>query len=185
MSSDWHVRNNSDPKTLPTHAPLAFCRAGGYQHQVDDVQAVIEWLRVEHGLRVVALIGHSMGGNVVLLHAAQHHVVPLVVNLSGRHHLERGIIQPSKAADVTEFDGPDGAFTLRRKGKAFRITKVSIAERLRTSMRVCVDIAASTRVLTVHGDADEVCTSTLHAETCSHPLLVHVICSLFFWGCFD
>ena len=132
-------------------------RTGGYQHQVDDVQAAIEWLRVEHGMRVVALIGHSMGGNVVLLHAAQHHVVPLIVNLSGRHHLERGIIQPSKAADVAEFDGPDGAFTLRRKGKAFRITKASIAERLRTSMRVCVDIAASTRVLTVHGDADEVC----------------------------
>lgn len=47
-----------------------------------------------YALHVAASIGHSMGGNVVLLHAARFDSVPLVVNLSGRFHLQHGIVKP-------------------------------------------------------------------------------------------
>ena len=164
---------------------------GGYQRQVDEVQHVIQWLLTEHNRKTNAIIGHSMGGNVVLLHAALFGTVPLVVNLSARYFLDKGILAPSKATDVTEYEA-SGEFTLRRKGKTFVIRKEvrarerglafecadqiceslishvfsaraclphvlqSIAERLRTSMGVCANIAPHIRLLTLHGDADEV-----------------------------
>jgi alpha-beta hydrolase superfamily lysophospholipase len=73
-------------------------------------------------LQVVCLIGHSMGGNIVLLHSAQHSTIPLVINLSARFDLERGTLQPTKPADKISFE-QNGEFEIKRKGKSFVIRK--------------------------------------------------------------
>ncbi len=39
----------------------------------------------------VCYTGHSKGGNVVLLYAAQYDDVPLVVNIAGRYHMQQGV----------------------------------------------------------------------------------------------
>ena len=38
-------------------------------------------------------VGHSKGGNVVVLYAAEYDDVPCVVNLAGRFDMKRGVVE--------------------------------------------------------------------------------------------
>lgn len=84
----------------------------------------------------------------------QFDTIPIVVNLSGRFHLERGILAPRKAAEKDDL-AQNGGWTISRQGKNFRVTQQSIDERLRTSMQIMRQVRRA-KILTLHGDADEV-----------------------------
>ena len=107
--------NNADSSTVCSmagavlHAGIACCRFdstttstgksenarftyGGYNEDVEDLQTVVQALNAGvDGLprmRVVCLVGHSKGGNNVILHAARYQeAVPVYISVSGRFHM--------------------------------------------------------------------------------------------------
>ncbi len=62
---------------------------GNYWREVEDLRAVIEYWKTQ-GRRVETIIGHSKGGNCVVLYASKYHDVPNIVNISGRFSLDAG-----------------------------------------------------------------------------------------------
>lgn len=58
-----------------------------YSQQVEELRAVAEHLK-GRGMRVTGVVGHSMGGNIVLLYAAKYQDVSKVVNIAGRFHMK-------------------------------------------------------------------------------------------------
>ncbi|RZC52960.1 hypothetical protein C5167_021388 [Papaver somniferum] len=65
---------------------------GNYIKEADDLHSVV--MHFVGLKRVVgAIVGHSKGGDVVLVYASKYHDVPIVVNLSGRYNMERGIAE--------------------------------------------------------------------------------------------
>ncbi|RID58481.1 hypothetical protein BRARA_F01781, partial [Brassica rapa] len=91
-------------------------------------------------------IGHSRGGNVVLLYASKYcndGNVRNVVNISGRYDLKKGIRL--------------GDGYLERIKEQVLVTEESLMERLETDMHeACLKIDKQVRVLTVHGSGDKV-----------------------------
>ncbi|KAJ0488013.1 putative serine aminopeptidase, S33, alpha/Beta hydrolase [Helianthus annuus] len=63
---------------------------GNYSKEVDDLHAVTRHFTAENRV-VSAIIGHSKGGNVVVLYASLHHDVHTVIYVSGRYKMDRGI----------------------------------------------------------------------------------------------
>lgn len=129
---------------------------GNYWKEADDLRSVVlYWL--SQGRRVKALVGHSKGGNAVLLYASKYKDVEVIVNISGRFNLERGMkerlgknfrqkIEEQGYVDVTDTYG----------NIEYRVTKESVKERLNTDMKLAVSsIPGDCQVLTVHGSADE------------------------------
>ncbi|KAK9059601.1 hypothetical protein SSX86_020305 [Deinandra increscens subsp. villosa] len=130
---------------------------GNYRKEVDDLHAVVQHFAATNR-DVSAIIGHSKGGNVVVLYASLHHDVPTVVNLSGRYKMDRGI-EERLGKDYLERAKKDGFIDIKSPtGEvAFRVTEESLMERLNTNMREAgLKIDPDCRVLTVHGSADEV-----------------------------
>lgn len=62
---------------------------GNYWQEVEDLRAAVEFL-TSRGSRVVCVVGHSKGGNCVVLYASKYYDVPCVINVSGRFALEKG-----------------------------------------------------------------------------------------------
>lgn len=130
---------------------------GNYRAEAEDLRAVIQ--HFSGTSRVTsAIIGHSKGGNVVLLYASKYHDISTVVNVSGRYNLERGI-EDRLGKDAFEQIRKDGYLDVKNeKGEVyFRVTEESLMDRLNTNMHeACLQIDKNCRVLTVHGSADEV-----------------------------
>lgn len=63
---------------------------GSYRKEAADLRSVVLHFS-EQKYDIIALIGHSKGGNAVLLYASKYHDVPAIVNISGRFALERGM----------------------------------------------------------------------------------------------
>ncbi|PNT72252.1 hypothetical protein BRADI_2g41807v3 [Brachypodium distachyon] len=63
---------------------------GNYRKEADDLHSVVSYLH-QKKYDVKAIVGHSKGGDVVVLYASMYHDVNMVVNLSGRFYLEKGI----------------------------------------------------------------------------------------------
>lgn len=66
---------------------------GGYNEDVEDLQTVVEALHDGVDglppLKVACLLGHSKGGNNIILHAARYHAeVPIYISVSGRFHMD-------------------------------------------------------------------------------------------------
>ncbi|XP_051136869.1 uncharacterized protein LOC127255400 isoform X2 [Andrographis paniculata] len=130
---------------------------GNYCREVEDLRSVIEHFRREERL-IAAIIGHSKGGNVVLLYASRYGDVQTVVNMSGRFDLRRGIAG-RLGKDFQERIEQRGYIDVKnRKGKTeYRVTKESLTDRLATdTLAACRTIPRSCRVLTVHGTQDEI-----------------------------
>ena len=133
---------------------------GGYARQVGDIGAAVQAMRAR-GYQVWALVGHSMGGNAVLLYASEHPGdIPQVVNISARYHMTRGL---PFGADQLQALQALGYFMWRPKGVGVgvggleglgevRVTQQTMNERLTLDMDCVRRITA--RVLTVHGTAD-------------------------------
>ncbi|EFH53826.1 predicted protein [Arabidopsis lyrata subsp. lyrata] len=159
----------------------SFCY-GNYNYEADDLHSVIQYFSNLN--RVVTIIlGHSKGGDVVLLYASKYHDIPNVINLSGRYDLKKGIgerlgenfverIKKQGYIDVKDgivialwFSCTVSIRTLMclsmycwfvTGDSGYRVTEESLMDRLNTDMHeACLKIDKECRVLTVHGSADE------------------------------
>ncbi|XP_015083356.1 uncharacterized protein LOC107026786 isoform X2 [Solanum pennellii] len=129
---------------------------GNYRREADDLHAIVEHFHKEERF-IAAIVGHSKGGNVVLLYASNYKDVQTVINISGRFNLERGI-EHRLGRDFKEKIKHNGFIDVRnRKGRfKYRVTEESLMDRLTTDTRgSCQSITNNCRVLTVHGSMDE------------------------------
>ncbi|CAN4128388.1 unnamed protein product [Withania somnifera] len=129
---------------------------GNYRREADDLRAIVEHFHEEKRF-IAAIVGHSKGGNVVLLYASSYKDVEIVINISGRFNLQRGI-EGRLGRDFKEKIKQDGFIDVRnRKGRLeYRVTEESLLDRLTTNTcGACQSIPHKCRVLTVHGSKDE------------------------------
>ncbi|MBA0777547.1 hypothetical protein Gotri_005557 [Gossypium trilobum] len=144
---------------------------GNYYREADDLHAVIQHFSGESRV-VSAILGHSKGGNVVLLYASKYQDIRIVVNVSGRYDLKRGIAE-RLGEEFMEIIKKDGHIDVKNKtggylfsfldvydflrGVEYRVTEEALMDSLRTDMHeACLKIDKECRVLTVHGSADEI-----------------------------
>ncbi|CAL5184620.1 unnamed protein product [Lathyrus oleraceus] len=130
---------------------------GNYWTEVDDLHAVAEHFR-ESNRVIRALVGHSKGGDVVLLHASKYHDIRTVVNISGRYDLKVGI-EERLGKDYLERIRKEGFIDVKKRSGSFdyRVTEESLMDRLGTNMHeACLQIDKECRVLTIHGSSDEI-----------------------------
>ncbi|OAY27120.1 uncharacterized protein LOC110604291 [Manihot esculenta] len=130
---------------------------GNYWREADDLRAVVEHFSGAN--RVVSVIlGHSKGGDVVLLYASKYCNIPAVVNVSGRYDLNKGI-EERFGKDFMEKIKQEGFIDVKNKTGSldYRVTLESLMDRLNTDMhKACTLIDKDCRVFTVHGSADEI-----------------------------
>ncbi|KAI8472361.1 MAG: hypothetical protein J3K34DRAFT_519833 [Monoraphidium minutum] len=134
-------------------------RFANFQGEVSDVAAAKRFLETQLQQQVVGLLGHSKGGDVVILYAAQHGDIPRVVNVAGRFVMTEGLAERF-GADI--FDrlkaGPVEVSALLggQRRVRFQLTDEDVQERMAVDIpAACAAIAAAgPRVLTVHGTRD-------------------------------
>ncbi|KAK4412621.1 hypothetical protein Salat_2909200 [Sesamum alatum] len=129
---------------------------GNYRREAEDLRSVVKHFHGEQRL-VVALVGHSKGGNAVLMYASSYKDIHTIVNIAGRFNLRRGI-EGRLGEDFQEKIERYGFIDVKnRRGKTeYRVTKESLMDRLATDTRAaCQTIPLSCRVLTIHGTLDE------------------------------
>ncbi|KAH6804689.1 alpha/beta-Hydrolases superfamily protein [Perilla frutescens var. frutescens] len=129
---------------------------GNYRREAQDLRAVVEHFQAKER-RIVAIIGHSKGGNAVLLYASRYNDIQTIVNIAGRFNLRRGI-EGRLGKDFEEKIKQHGFIDVKnRRGKTeYRVTEKSLMDRLETDTRAaCQTIPQSCRVLTVHATLDE------------------------------
>nr|KYP57557.1 Putative uncharacterized protein YDL057W family [Cajanus cajan] len=151
---------------------------GNYWREVDDLHDVAQHFNGTNH-KVIAIIGHSKGGDVVLLYASKYHHIKTVVNISGRYDLKAGL-EERLGKDYMERIRKDGFIDVKRSGSlSFKCTKVSwllnmliltiagsfdyrvtlqsLMDRFDTNMHdACLQIDKECRVFTVHGSSDAV-----------------------------
>ncbi|KAE9599810.1 hypothetical protein Lal_00045649 [Lupinus albus] len=129
---------------------------GNYHREVEDLRAVVQHFRKEKYV-ITAVVGHSKGGNVVLMYASKYKDVHIVVNISGRFNLARGM-ESRLGQNFIQRIKQDGFIDVKNKrGKVvYRVTEESLMDRLFTITHlICLSIPQDCRVLTVHGSMDE------------------------------
>lgn len=120
------------------------------------MHAVIQHFR-ETNRVINTILGHSKGGDVVL-YASKYHDIDNVINVSGCYDLKRDIEERIGDNFMQRIE-KDGFDDVKNKigSVVFRVTKESLMDWLTTDMHeACLKIEKKCRVLTVHGDADEV-----------------------------
>ncbi|KAH7863215.1 hypothetical protein Vadar_014867 [Vaccinium darrowii] len=119
-------------------------RYGSYHREADDLRTIVQYFCGEKR-SIAAIIGHSKGGNVVLLYASVYNDVRYVVNLSGRFDLKRGI-EGRLGKDFLERIKKNGFIHVKnRRGKLeYCVTEESLMDRLTTDMHAaCLSIPHS------------------------------------------
>lgn len=129
---------------------------GNYRREAEDLRAVVQHFRRENRV-ISAVIGHSKGGNVVLLYASKYNDVHAVVNISGRFNLEKGMEGRLGKDFLLRLKQHGYIDVFNRKGKfEYRVTEESLKDRLTTDIHAaCLLIQQECRVLTVHGSMDK------------------------------
>ncbi|KAM1155682.1 hypothetical protein ACFX13_027138 [Malus domestica] len=130
---------------------------GNYRREADDLRSVVEYFS---GAKRApsAIVGHSKGGDAVLLYASTYHDIRTVVNISGRYDLKKGI-EERLGKDFMEVIEKEGFIDVKSKSGdgSYRVTEESLMDRLSTDMhKSCLQIDKECRVVTIHGTADEV-----------------------------
>ncbi|KAG7641331.1 Alpha/Beta hydrolase fold [Arabidopsis suecica] len=123
----------------------------------DDLHYVIQHLSSSNIMNrlVPVILGHSKGGDVVLLYASKFpDYIRNVVNISGRFDLKNGVRLGDGYMEKIKEQG----FIDATEGKScFRVTQESLMDRLNTDMhQACLNIDKQCKVLTVHGSDDTV-----------------------------
>ncbi|KAI3524743.1 hypothetical protein L1887_03406 [Cichorium endivia] len=130
---------------------------GNYRREADDLHSVIQHFTKSN--RVTrAILGHSKGGNVVLLYASKYHDIHRVINVSGRYNTEGGV-EGRLGKGYLQKVKKDGFIDVKAKtGEVlYRVTEESLMDRLNTNMHeACLQIDKYSRVLTVHGSDDSI-----------------------------
>ncbi|KMT17939.1 hypothetical protein BVRB_2g034590 isoform D [Beta vulgaris subsp. vulgaris] len=109
-------------------------RYGNYHREAEDLHAVVQHFR-GIGRIITMIVGHSKGGNVVLLYAAKYHDVHRVINISGRFDLKKGsegrlgknFLERIENAGFIDVNSKSGKFQ-------YRVTKESLMDRLSTDV---------------------------------------------------
>lgn len=130
---------------------------GYYWREADDLHSVIQHFSGANR-KIIAILGHSKGGSVVLLYASKYHDIRMVVNVSGRYDLTKGI-EERLGNDFMQRIKEDGFIDVKnRQGSVqYTVTEESLMDRLSTNMHeACLQIDKECRVLTVHGSADDI-----------------------------
>ncbi|KAG1674425.1 hypothetical protein FOA52_012952 [Chlamydomonas sp. UWO 241] len=128
--------------------------------RVRDLQSAVAYARGTLGRMVVAIVGHSKGGDVVLMYGSAFDDVPLVVNIAGRFNMTRGFRERFGEATIAKVEhlGQVKQKVMSDLGQPieFMLTKHDLAERAGIDMvAVCSKITLA-EVLTVHGSGDTV-----------------------------
>ncbi|RLN22979.1 hypothetical protein C2845_PM07G13460 [Panicum miliaceum] len=132
---------------------------GNYRKEADDLYSVVLYL-YQKNYDVTAVVGHSKGGDVVVLYASIYNNIRTIVNLSGRFDLKKGIEERIGEGSIDRIN-KEGYLDIKDKfanveNFNYRVTKESLTERLNTDMRAAsVSISKECRFLTVHGSADK------------------------------
>ncbi|GJT30091.1 putative alpha/beta hydrolases superfamily protein [Tanacetum coccineum] len=130
---------------------------GNYRREADDLHSVIQHFH-EANRVTCAILGHSKGGNVVLLYASKYHDVHRVINVAGRYKTEGGVEERLGKGYLQKVK-EDGFIDVKaRTGEVlYRVTEESLMDRLDTNMHeACLQIDKDCKVLTVHGSDDSV-----------------------------
>ncbi|KAL4282699.1 hypothetical protein GQ457_16G003420 [Hibiscus cannabinus] len=125
-----------------------------FDRETDDIRAVVQHFSGKNRV-VSAILGHSKGACLVLLYASKYHDVRVIVNVSGRYNLKRGLTE-----DFVEKIQKDGYIEIKNKkgSVGYRVTEKDLMNLLTTDMReVCRKISKECRVmvLTIHGSTDK------------------------------
>jgi len=130
---------------------------GHYWREVDDLHDVIQHFSGTNHT-VSAILGHSKGGDEVLLYASKYGDVRTVVNVSGRYDLNGGL-ELRLGKNFMEVIKKQGYIDIKDKTGSFdcHVTLESLLDRMSTDMHEsCLKIDKDCRVLTVHGSDDDV-----------------------------
>uniref|UniRef100_A0A7N0U8Q0 Serine aminopeptidase S33 domain-containing protein n=1 Tax=Kalanchoe fedtschenkoi TaxID=63787 RepID=A0A7N0U8Q0_KALFE len=130
---------------------------GNYRREAGDLHDVIQHFMRNQRI-VAAVVGHSKGGNVVLLYASIYNDVRTVINISGRFNLENGI-EARLGKGFQQRIRQNGYIDINNKrGKfIYRVTEESLMDRLTTdTLTSASSIPKDCWVLTIHGSRDEV-----------------------------
>jgi uncharacterized protein len=133
---------------------------GGYERDVLDMAAAVRFVKSSIKKRVLAVAGHSRSGSVSLMYAGSVSDVPLMVNVAGRYHMNVGWRQYFSGEQQALLDagqtvqdwhgfGAVSTETLRERTHAAVVEYVD-------ALAKCDDDDGGVRVVTIHGDADEV-----------------------------
>ncbi|KAG8086224.1 hypothetical protein GUJ93_ZPchr0010g10412 [Zizania palustris] len=141
------------PITLSRESEGEF-QYGNYRKEANDLRSVVSYF-TEQKYNIISIAGHSKGGNAVLLYASMYHDVPIVVNISGRFALERGIDERLGKKFMQRIK-KDGYIDVRnRKGEfEYRVTEESLHDRLST------DTLLSSRSISKHCRSQAACYHT-------------------------
>nr|CAB3473359.1 unnamed protein product [Digitaria exilis] len=114
--------------------------------------------RFEQGGNPVPWLRGLQGGSVVVLYASIYGDVPMVVNLSGRFYLEKGVEERLGKEFMDRINKEGYIDVLNKSGKVlYRVTKDSLMERLNTDMHpASLSISKECRFFTIHGSADKI-----------------------------
>ncbi|KAE8658171.1 hypothetical protein F3Y22_tig00116974pilonHSYRG00077 [Hibiscus syriacus] len=129
-------------------------RFNDFYRQADDILSVVQHFSGENRF-VSTILGHSKGGDVVLLYASKYRDIHIVVNVSGRYDLKRGLTEIFGEDYMEKFE--DGYINLKRGGVEYRVPEEDLMDYLRIDIReACLKIDKECRVLTVHGSHDKI-----------------------------
>ncbi|CAO2179480.1 unnamed protein product [Urochloa humidicola] len=130
---------------------------GNYRKETDDLHSVVSYLYQEK-YDVTAIVGHSKGGSVVVVYASIYGDVPMVVNLSGRFYLEKGVEERLGKEFMDRINKEGYIDVINKSGKVlYKVTKESLMERLNTDMHAAsLSISKECRFFTIHGSADKI-----------------------------
>lgn len=128
-----------------------------YESEAADVISVIAHCRDVLEMSVVCAAGHSKGAGAVLLAGAHAEGPRAIVNLAGRFDMVRGVRERFGDEVLARVEKDGGKEVTLKDGFRFTLTAEALKTRFELDMAVAARaIPASTRVLTIHGDKDEI-----------------------------
>jgi dienelactone hydrolase len=89
----------------------------------------------QKGFDVVGVLGHSMGGNIVLLYASEYQDVKFAVNFCGRALMHRGIYDRFSSQQLEALRSTGQLEWRVGKNMILIVTAASIEERLQLKMQ--------------------------------------------------
>lgn len=156
----------------------------GYEGDLNDVKIVINMLHSRLSLSVAAIVGHSKGANVALMHAAEQAeaglaCVPTVV-LAPRFHMSGMPSSLFSPAELASLKGPGAVETFSwtpRSGGTVIITQKMLDAVSSIDMLTVVNrIPDALPVLLLHGSKDKTIPVTdAEAFTAARPLIKKLI----------
>lgn len=122
---------------------------GNYTGEVECIHKCVEWCR-ENGFSVVGLIGHSKGGNEVLMYSGIYSDVPNIISLASRFDTSK---TTPVFESILEEVKKNGSHLLEWNGKTHLVTWKGLQEKYDLNMKEFCSKALG-NFLIVHGGQD-------------------------------